>query len=374
MPVGDDEIKALLDEGIILIELTAPLSISPNNSELSLKCIKMKLGDEDESGRRRPIPIEKSEFNISFDTIITAIGQNIVLDFVEGNKLNVNEATNETQIANVFAGGDFLRGADSLINAMGDGRKVAENIIRRSIEDYKIPKLTPDKKISLAEFQRKQAYREYGNSLPEIDVDERTGFDLVNPVLDEEIAKREAERCLFCEDLCNICIGVCPNFSNVSFEAEPTELPVWEVTLNGDDYTIEKIDTFIIKQGNQIFNIGDFCNECGNCDTFCPTSGAPYKTKPHFYLTEESFNSEEIGYYLNNKSLKFKSNGRLELLSFKDDFLIYETSEVVVKFNQNDFSVSDIKFKSDAANGIELRHAAEMYFLLKSLIDYSLFN
>jgi putative selenate reductase len=374
MPVGDDEIKALLDEGIILIELTAPLSISPNNSELSLKCIKMKLGDEDESGRRRPIPIEKSEFNMSFDTIITAIGQDIVLDFVEGNKLNVNEATNETQIANVFAGGDFLRGADSLINAMGDGRKVAEIIIQRSIEVYKLPKLTPAMKISQLEFQRKQAYREFGSSLPEIDVDERTGFDLVNPVLDEETAKREAERCLYCEDLCNICIGVCPNFSNVSFNAEKTEIPIWQVNKNGDDLAIKKVDSFIIKQGNQIFNIGDFCNECGNCDTFCPTSGAPYKTKPHFYLTEESFNSEEIGYYLNNNSLKFKSNGRLESLSFKDDFLIYESSEVVVKFNQNDFSVSDITFKSNVTNKIELRHAAEMYFLLKSLIDYSLFN
>ncbi|MGB5894144.1 MAG: hypothetical protein WBG58_08190, partial [Ignavibacteriaceae bacterium] len=247
-------------------------------------------------------------------------------------------------------------------------------IIQRSIEDYKIPKLTPDKKISLLEFQRKQAYREFGNSLPEIDVDERTGFDLVHPVLDEETAKREAERCLYCEDLCNICIGVCPNFSNVSFEAEATELPIWEATLNGDDYTIEKIETFIIKQGNQIFNIGDFCNECGNCDTFCPTSGAPYKTKPHFYLTEESFNSEETGYYLNCNSLKFKSNGILELLYFTDDFLIYESYEVVDTFNVYDFSLIDLKTKSVTINKINFKQAVEMYFLLKSLKDFSIFK
>jgi putative selenate reductase len=311
---------------------------------------------------------------MTFNTIITAIGQDIALDFVEENKLNVNKATNETQIPNVFAGGDFLRGADSLINAMGDGRKVAEKIIQRSIEDYKLSKVKTVKKLNLMEFQKKQAYREFGSSLPEIDVIERTGFDLVHPVLDEETAKREAERCLFCEDVCNICIGVCPNFSNVSFEAEAIELPVWEVTLNGEEYKIEKIDDFIIKQGNQISNIGDFCNECGNCDTFCPTSGAPYKTKPHFYLTEESFNSEETGYYLNNDSLKFKSNGDIELLSFKDDILIYESGKVVVKFNQDDFSVTDISFKLNVKNKIGLRHAAEMYFLLKSLKDYSLFK
>jgi len=152
MPVGDDEIKALLEEGIELIELAAPISIRQLNSELVLECLKMKLGDKDESGRRRPIPIEKSEFNMKFNTIITAIGQDIALNFVEGNKLNVNETTNETDIPSVFAGGDFLRGADSLINAMGDGRKVAEKIIRRSIEAYKLPKIKPAKKISLMEF------------------------------------------------------------------------------------------------------------------------------------------------------------------------------------------------------------------------------
>jgi putative selenate reductase len=374
MPVGDDEITAMLEEGIELIELSAPVLISRNNSELILKCLKMKLGDEDESGRRKPVPIENSEFNMTFDTIITAIGQDIVLDFVEGNKLNINTATNETQIPNVFAGGDFLRGADSLINAMGDGRKVAEKIIQRSIEDYKIPKLTPAKKISLEEFQRKQAYREFGSSLPEIEVDARTGFDLVHPVLDEETAKREAERCLYCEDLCNICIGVCPNFSNISFETEPTELPVWKATLHGKDYTIEKTDTFIIKQGNQIFNIGDFCNECGNCDTFCPTSGAPYKTKPHFYLTEKSFNSEATGYYLKGNSLKFKTNKRIEIITHSDKFLTYESDEVVAKFNEDDFSLIDLKTKSDTLNNFNFKHAVEMYFLLKSLKDFSIFK
>jgi len=374
MPVGNDEISAMVEEGIELIELSAPKSINKNNSELILECLKMKLGDEDESGRRRPVPIENSEFNMTFDTIITAIGQDIVLDFIEGNKLNINSATNETQIPNVFAGGDFLRGADSLINAMGDGRKVAEKIIQRSIDDYKIPTLSPVKKISLEEFQRKQAYREFGSSLPEIEVDARTGFDLVHPVLDEETAKREAERCLYCEDLCNICIGVCPNFSNVYFETEPTELPVWEATLQGKDYTIEKTDTFIIKQGNQIINIGDFCNECGNCETFCPTSGAPYKTKPHFYLTEESFNSEATGYYLIGNSLKFKTNGRIEIITHSDKILTYESDEVVAKFNEDNFSLIDLKTTSDAHKKFNFKHAVEMYFLLKSLKDFSIFK
>ena len=318
--------------------------------------------------------VNGSEYVLSFDTIITAIGQDISLDFVDESHLNINEETNETQIPGVFAGGDVLRGADSLINAMGDGKKAAENIIKRAIDNYKIPDHELAYKMTLAEYQRNQAHREFGSSLPEISLDKRKSFEMVHPVLDEETAKQEAARCLFCEDVCNICVGVCPNFSNVSFEAEKTEIPIWHINKKSNDISIKKVDSFIIKQGNQIFNIGDFCNECGNCDTFCPTSGAPYKTKPHFYLTEESFNNEEIGYYLNNNSLKFKSKDGSESLSFEDDFLIYESSEVVVKFGQNDFSISEITFKSDKTKEIELRHAAEMYFLLKNLKDYSLFN
>lgn len=374
MPVGDDEIKAVLDEGIELIELTAPLSISQKDEKLNIKLIKMKLGEKDESGRRRPVQIENSEFDLSFDTIITAIGQDISYDFIDERSIKINQKTFETQIPNVFAGGDVLRGADSLINAMGDGKKVAEEIIHRSKKELKVNFDEQIKKLSLEEFQRIQAYREFGDELPEISLDKRNGFEMVHPVLDEETAQKEAARCLFCEDVCNICVGVCPNFSNVSFEAKKTELPVWQINKKGNDFSFNQVDTFVIRQENQILNIGDFCNECGNCDTFCPTNGAPYKTKPHFYLTEESFNSEKLGYYIANNSIKFKNNGNNESLTLRDEILLYESDEVVVKFKQNDFSILEIKIKSDMTKEIELRHAAEMWFLLKSLRNISLFN
>jgi len=375
MPVGDDEIKAVLDEGIELLELTVPLSIQHNSENtLNLKCNKMKLGDKDESGRRRPIKIDNSEFDLAFDTIITAIGQDISYDFVDEKSIQINQETFETQTPNVFAGGDVLRGADSLINAMGDGKKVAEEIINRTKKNLNITPLEQTNKFGLDEFQRIQAHREFGSNLPEISLEERNGFEMVHPVLDEETAKSEASRCLFCEDVCNICIGVCPNFSNISFEVEKTELPVWQVNKNGNDFSFNQVDSFVIKQGNQILNIGDFCNECGNCDTFCPTNGAPYKTKPHFYMTKESFNSEQVGYYLYNNELKFKKNGSSETLTLSDNLLTYESEKVVVKFKRNDFSISDIKYKSDVTKEIELRHSAEMWFLLKSLRNNPLFN
>jgi putative selenate reductase len=375
MPVGSDEIKALLDEGVELIELAAPLSITRNsNNELSLECIKMELGQKDESGRRRPVPIDDSEFKMNFDSIITAIGQDIVLDFIPDKKLILDKNTNETQYKNVFAGGDVLRGADSLINAIGDGKKVAETIIERATANQKQDDTASPKKLSLMEFQKKQAYREFGIELPETDLSDRQSFKLVNPTLTDEQARKEAERCMYCNDVCNICVGVCPNFSNLSFTAVPEEIPVYRISKNGNDNSVEVFDYLKIKQDVQIINIADFCNECGNCTTFCPTSGAPYITKPRFYLTEESFSKEEFGFLLQGNSLKYKNGNGIESLQLFDGKLIYESDKVKVEFDPDNFLPLNIKFKFDTVKSITLEKVAEMYFLLLNLRTESVFQ
>jgi putative selenate reductase len=377
MPVGEDEIKALLDEGVKLYELTAPVSITKSsNNDLSLECIKMELGQEDESGRRRPVPVNGSEFKLNFDSIITAIGQDIVLDFIPDKKLIINNDTNETQYNNVFAGGDALRGADSLINAIGDGKKVAEAIIESASDNQMQKGIESSKKISLMEFQKKQAYREFGIELPETDITDRQNFKLVNPTLTDEEARKEAERCMYCNDVCNICVGVCPNFSNLSFTAVPEEIPVYRVINNGNANSVEVFDDLKIKQDVQIINIADFCNECGNCNTFCPTSGAPYITKPRFYLTEESFSKEEFGFLLQGNSLKYKNAEEkgIESLGIIDDKLIYESDKVMVEFDPHKFLLLNIEFKSDSVKSVTLEKAAEMYFLLFNLRTESIFQ
>ena len=372
MPVGDDEIEALLDEGVKLIELTSPVSIAKDDkNDLVLECNKMELGQEDESGRRRPVPVKGSEYKLKFNSIITAIGQDIVLDFLPGNKLLVNAKTYETQFENVFAGGDVLRGADSLINAIGDGRTAAKRIIEKSkIDSHK--KIEVTKKLSLAEFQKKQAHREFGIKLPETDLSERKSFELVNPVLNDEQAIKEAERCLYCDDICNICVGVCPNFANVAFESDKMNLPVYCVYKNGSDKIFEVINFFEIKQNNQILNVADFCNECGNCVTFCPTSGSPFQTKPRFYLTEDSFNKEEYGYYIFQNQIKYKNKSGIEYLTFKNNFMTYESDNVIVKFKIDNFDLVEVKFKTDGIDKLNLERVTEMYFLFKNLKNHSL--
>ena len=371
MPVGSDEIKALLDEGVNLIELTSPVSISMDNNNMILECIKMKLGEDDESGRRRPVKINGSEFKMKFDSIITAIGQDIVLDFLPGEKLQVNTNTYETQFENVFAGGDVLRGADSLINAIGDGRTVAKRIIEKSkSESHK--KIEVAKKLSLAEFQKNQAQREFGIKLPEIDLSERKSFKLVNPVLTDEQAIKEAERCLYCDDICNICVGVCPNFANVAFESDKISIPVYKVYNNGNASKFEVINYFDIKQTNQILNIADFCNECGNCVTFCPTNGSPFQTKPRFYLTKDSFNKEDYGYFISQNQIKYKSIFGIESLSLKNELLIYENDNIIVNFSKNNFDLVDLKFKNNKMGNLVLDRVSEMYYLITNLNNHTL--
>ncbi len=374
MPVDDDEIKALLEEGVELIELTAPVSFKKDeHQKLTLHCIKMNLGEPDESGRRRPVPVKESEFGIQFDSIITAIGQDIVLDFLPGGKLQLNPKTYATQFENVFAGGDAIRGADSLINAIGDGKNVAMKIIQQ-IKKNLSNHIKRVEKLSLAEFQKNQAHREFGVDQPEIDLTERKGFELVNPVLTDEQAIQEAERCLYCDDICNICVGVCPNFANITFESDKMSIPVYKAISNGKEIKVEVLNSFKVDQTNQILNVADFCNECGNCVTFCPTNGSPFQTKPRFYLTEESFSKEEYGYYISENIIKYKSKLGIESLSLIDGKIIYENSEVRVKFSKDNFKLINLKFKSKKTSEIILEHAAEMYYLFTTLKDYSIFN
>lgn len=375
MPAGDDEITALLEEGTELVELTTPVSFHPNTENtLTIECVRMQLGEKDNSGRHRPVVIEGSNFTLEFDNIITAIGQDVVLDFVPGNRLIVNEETNETQFPKIFAGGDAIRGADSLINAMGDGKRAAEFIIEKVLKTKEINNGKDHQKLSPREFQKKLGHREYGIDLPKTKLSQRKGFDLVNPALSTREAVEEADRCLFCNDVCNICVSVCPNFANIGFIADPVNIPVYTVINNKSEVRAEITNSFNITQKNQILTIGNFCNECGNCNTFCPTSGAPYKTKPLFFLTEDSFSKETKGYYYGDGALQFKNNGSRETVSLNEKYFIYDSDLVSAKLSRNDFKILEVQFKDDSVGEVNLNHAAEMCFLAGNLKNIAIFK
>lgn len=141
MPARREEYLHALEEGIKFIWLATPVEyLGDNNGKLrSIKCIRMKLTEPDNSGRRKPIPIENSEFLIEADLVIEAIGQGpnkILLSSIPDLKLNskgyikVDPETLQSSISGVYAGGDIVTGAATVIEAMGAGKRAALAIDR----------------------------------------------------------------------------------------------------------------------------------------------------------------------------------------------------------------------------------------------------
>jgi glutamate synthase (NADPH) small chain len=150
LPARHEEVRHAEEEGIKFKMLTNPIKYlgTDNNMVKGIECIKMKLGDPDDSGRRRPVPIENSNFIIDCDIAVVSIGNGsnpIIFQSTPNLKRNkwgcieVNPETNETSIENVYAGGDIVTGSATVIEAMGAGR-IAANAIHKKLSS------TPPKK------------------------------------------------------------------------------------------------------------------------------------------------------------------------------------------------------------------------------------
>jgi glutamate synthase (NADPH/NADH) small chain len=136
MPARVEERENAKEEGVRFKILTQPVKIKTNEKGWikEMECIKMKLGEPDQSGRRRPIPIENSNFSIPLDTIVIAIGQNpnpLIPSYTPGLKTRedgtiITDENGATSIKGVFAGGDIATGAATVIEAMGAGRHAAK--------------------------------------------------------------------------------------------------------------------------------------------------------------------------------------------------------------------------------------------------------
>ncbi|MBU8871419.1 MAG: putative selenate reductase subunit YgfK [Gemmatimonadales bacterium] len=370
MPCDPEEVRGALEEGIQLIELAAPESIVTKDGKVTgLQVSRMKLGEPDESGRARPIKIEGSEFVIDAGIVIPAIGQMVVLDFLPRNSMTVNEKTHETEIENVFAGGDAFRGASSLINAIGDGQKVAAEIVKRAGRDP-LQFNSPDdnRNLDLGTLQILQARRDFGPGLPEVAPGERINFDLFMGTLSDEDAAKEAARCLQCDLVCNVCTTVCPNRSNMYYQMESVVMPVERAERAGGKVEIIREKNIEIRQNYQIINIGDYCNECGNCTTFCPTAGKPYRDKPKFHLTEDSFNNADFGFYFSAESaMKIKTDSGISVLTVVGDKFHYEDNNLLAILDSDHLTTENVTFKNDGCNAMDLCFIAQYVVLYKNV-------
>ena len=133
MPAAHEEVEDAREEGVVFEFLVAPERIERRADGLEVTCIRMELGEPDESGRRRPEPIEGSEFTVTVDTCIMAIGQYVDGEVAERSgvevtrwqTIEVREDDLSTNVKGIFAGGDCMTGPDDAIRAIADGKKAA---------------------------------------------------------------------------------------------------------------------------------------------------------------------------------------------------------------------------------------------------------
>jgi len=318
MPAQEIEIEEAIEEGVNIQYLTAPMSIRAAGNMLQLNCIHMVLGEPDKSGRRRPVPVAGSEFTLTANTIISAIGQ-AVDGFCMGEdslidkwgNVKVHPATMQTAIPWVFSGGDCVTGPDIAIAAIGAGQRAAKAIDQYVRQGVVTPSAGPYT-CSKGDWRSLPADTFTGIQLsdrrevPSLEPAARkNNFKESTTTWDTETAMTEAMRCLSCGcterygcDLRDYASRYGVQFD----EAQPARpLPIDEnhpiITRDTGKCILcglclkvcremEGVSALSFYETNNILTIGPNdhrpldlteCVSCGHCATICPTGALTLK-------------------------------------------------------------------------------------------------
>jgi len=279
MPAFEDEMREAIEEGVKIRYLVDPIRIQHKDNNKRLECLRMELGEKDESGRRRPVPIPNSNFSIEADSVIIAAGEEIEVSFLpkgmekrEGIVLTQKDGS--TGIKGIFAGGDLTSTQRTVAHAIGSGKKAAlamdcylkgkdsEEAIRQiligegpSISIFRYlhpgerpmnPHVVPFEELNMDYFEPSTKRRESKGLVKK----RIKGFGEVTSSLTENTALEEAERCFSCGTCneCENCYVFCPDASVIKTE---------EILSHQVDY--------------------DFCKGCGICFSECPRGAISLK-------------------------------------------------------------------------------------------------
>ena len=206
MPADRREIDEAIEEGVIIQELVAPVQFIGTSSVTQIECVRMKVSGFDSAGRKKTDKVENSEFKFNADIVIPAVSQYSDFPFIKKEEVEitqwgtfvVNENSMMTSISGVFAGGDVVRGSDTAITAIADGKKAAKTIDiflggkgeLNTGEHIEIPSISPDMEVIEHErFAMKFAAAD----------DRKNNFDEVAQGFHKLNAIAEAMRCLRCD-------------------------------------------------------------------------------------------------------------------------------------------------------------------------------
>jgi len=217
MPSRVEEIAECREEGIAIHTLTQPVRFSGENGRVrAIECVKTRLTELDESGRRSPEPIPGSEFTFEVDAVITALGQETdwscltpecACTLTDWGTMNVDPLTLQSDDPDIFAGGDAVRGPQTVVEAIADGRQAAISIDRYlSGLDLRLGRDVAWKAITEPQIE------EYDPAaraqMPRLEPHERVkNFAEVQQGFAEEMAVQEARRCISCGACC---VQACP--------------------------------------------------------------------------------------------------------------------------------------------------------------------
>jgi putative selenate reductase len=241
-----EEYESAILDGVEFNELLSPIGLLDG----VLTCDRMELGEIDETGRRSPMPT--GEFlEIPADTVISAVGNLVDSGLFTRLGIDVDKRgfavfdrdTLETKLPGVYVIGDAVRGPTSVSDAIADAAKCSKAITGMDFERYADLNINPDVEKAIA----------------------KKGI-----VYGDDEAVHESVRCLECATICELCVDVCPNRANINV---------------------------YINDRPQVVHMDFMCNECGNCETFCPYTSAPYLDKFTFFIYNEDFiKSENSGF------------------------------------------------------------------------------
>jgi len=232
MLADDHEIAQAIEEGVQIHFLVAPLSIEGEDGKLKgLKCIRTRLTEPDSTGRRKPVPVEGSEFFIECDHIVPAIGQEPDLSFIDEssgvqvskwNLLEINSANMMTNRDGVFAGGDAVTGPATVVEAVEAG-KTAAHYITAYLKGEELPSKWEDDGVRIDDWSKvvETVPSARRATTPTSDpLKRRSNFQEVNLAFSEEEARKEAQRCLNC----GACYRKCPQEAIIAEGMNPRRI------------------------------------------------------------------------------------------------------------------------------------------------------
>ena len=290
MPADEEELQLAIEDGVEFLELLAP--VGAENGKL--KCSVMELGAPDASGRRSPVDTGRTE-EYPADTIIAAIGETIDTSLyaelgveMAAKGRPVVDANMMTTEAGVYAVGDSRRGPATVVEAIADSAKAAAAIAGISYDKYAEENVAADEKLYTAK----------------------------KGVQSRDTSKTPDDRCLGCPTVCEVCTDVCPNRANVAIHVPG-------------------------KCKAQIIHVDGMCNECGNCEVFCPYKGGrPYKDKFTLYWTEEDFlDSTNEGFLpLEGTQVKVRLDGKVETVDIAQETDLPADAVAVIRTVLKDYA------------------------------------